>query len=169
MPNWVKNNLRIKSNGERILEALEMLKDKNGDITFEKFMPTPKELADTDAPNRDASYAERKQLIEKYGADNWYDWRIKNWGCKWDASESDTYIYDGDQMITFQTPWGPPDKFLIEFSKLFPKMTFILQFADESGGNPIGQLTFNNGKEEYVEPEDRSAFYDVAWGEDWWD
>ena len=74
MPNWCKNNLRICGNGEKVLELLEYLKDENGNFTMNRAVPMPKELEDTESPNR-ASEEEKKKLIEKYGADNWYDWR----------------------------------------------------------------------------------------------
>lgn len=32
MPNWCKNNLHIKANGEKVLEILELLKDEDGKV-----------------------------------------------------------------------------------------------------------------------------------------
>ena len=74
MPNWCKNNLRIKDNGEKTLELLEYVKDEKGEFTMNKAVPMPKELEATDSPNF-GSEEDKKKLIEKYGTDNWYDWR----------------------------------------------------------------------------------------------
>ena len=82
MPNWCKNNLKIKANGEKVIDLLELLKDEDGEFTMNKAVP--KELEDTVSPTREHNQA----LIDLYGAENWYDWRCKNWGVKWDASES---------------------------------------------------------------------------------
>ena len=149
MPNWCKNNLRIKGNGEKVLELLELLKAEDGSLTFNKLVKMPDELVDTTSPVRDdINVEERNRLKEKYGADNWYDWRIKNWGVKWDAGESGFYKRGDDWIVSFQTPWGPPIEFLKRMSKQFSKITFILQFADETeSGYPLGQDTFINGEE----------------------
>lgn len=47
--------------------------------------------------------------MQKYGASTWYDWCINNWGCKWDASRTEVYDFDDISVITFQTPWAPPN------------------------------------------------------------
>ena len=51
MPNWCKNNLKIKDNGEKVLEILEILKDEKGEFTMNKVVPMPIEQ-------------EKKELIE---------------------------------------------------------------------------------------------------------
>lgn len=173
MPNWCKNNLKIKGNGEKILELLELLKDGDGQMTFNKLVPMPKELEGTTSPTPDTMPEEEKQrLIDKYGATNWYDWRVKNWGCKWDASESDFYKNDDEWMISFETPWGPPIEFMKSLSKQFGKMVFKLQFADETQNDPpLGEATFSNG-EMYVDgpiagtPQARE-FASYVWDEEW--
>ncbi len=49
-------------------------------------------------------------LIEKYGYYDWYSWRISNWGCKWNASDTDILDeYDDIMCLQFSTPWGCPD------------------------------------------------------------
>lgn len=52
--------------------------------------------------------------IDKYGVADWYDWRCENWGCKWNASETEIFtpldeVKDGEFVeIQFNTPWSPP-------------------------------------------------------------
>lgn len=168
MPNWVKNNLRIKSNGEKVLEILEMMKDELGDMTFEKIAPTPNELLTEPSPQRDEEKA--KKFKEKYGADDWYNWRCKNWGCKWDAGESEFYEKDGYSMVTFTTPWSPPKEFVRSLSKMFPNVTFEMQYAEEGGGF-IGELIADGGNVEVYMPNDLDvvAMNDRIWDEEWVD
>lgn len=173
MPNWCKNNLRIYANGGKVLEVLELLKDKNGEMTFEKFMPTPEELNNMPAPTpKDTPQDERDRLIEKYGAENWYDWRLKNWGVKWDASESGFWKKGEDWVISFETPWGPPIEFIQELSKVFKDMEFVLQYADESEiSAPIGEAQIINGSVFYDGPEpdteESEEFGSKVWAEEW--
>lgn len=163
--------MRIKSNGEKVLEFLEYVKDEKGDFTMNKAVPMPKELENTDSPNF-SSEEDKKKLIEKYGTDNWYDWRCENWGCKWDASESGFWKDGDDWMISFQTPWGPPCKFMEKLSVQFPKMEFILQFADEGIGQyPLGQATYIDGREYLDGPgegtDEAEKFAENVWDENW--
>lgn len=171
MPNWCKNNLKIKDNGEKVLEILEILKDEKGEFTMNKVVPMPDELENTTSPNR-ASEQEKNKLIEKYGVDNWYDWRLKNWGCKWDASDSGFWKDGDDWVVSFSTPWGPPDEFMKKLSAQFPKVTFILQFADEGMRSyPLGQATYIDGVEYLEGPEegtdDAESFANDVWDEEW--
>lgn len=170
MPNWVKNNLRIKVNGEKVLEILEMIKDEKGNMTFNKVAQMPEELENEPSPQRDEEKA--KKFKEKYGADDWYNWRCKNWGCKWDASESGFYEQDGYSMVTFHTPWSPPEKFIESLSKMFPKVEFELQFAEEGYGY-AGKLTAKNGQVDnqiYMESDAEeigSSIWDEEWVDNW--
>lgn len=166
MPNYVKNNLRIKANGEKVLEILEMIKDKDGNMTFEKIAPTPEELMTEPSPQSDKEKAEK--FKEKYGADDWYNWRCKNWGCKWDAGESGFYEQDGYSMVSFTTPWSPPEGFIKSLSKMFPKVEFEMQFAEEGIGY-VGNMTAKNGHVEnqtYMEG-DTMEINNSIWDEEW--
>ena len=154
-----------------MLEFLEMVKNERGEFTMNKLVPMPAELEDTKSPNYDDE-EDKKKLVEKYGADNWYDWRCRFWGCKWDANDSGFWKDGDDWMISFQTPWGPPCEFMKNISKQFPKMTFILQFADEGiGSYPLGQCTYINGEETIEGPEegtdDAETFANSVWDEEW--
>lgn len=173
MPNWCKNNLKIKANGEKVLDLLELLKDENGEFTMNKAVPMPKELEDTVSPTREHN----QTLIDLYGAENWYDWRCKNWGVKWDASRSGFWQDGKDWVISFETPWGAPIEFMKKLSKMYPNMTFMLQFADESeGGYPLGEMTFKNGIASDPEGPDEGTkrartYAESIWDEEWayWD
>lgn len=145
MPNWCKNNLVLYGDKLEIQRAMKLLKDDEGHLTFNKAVPMPLPLEDTTSPTpKDMPEARKKELKKRYGADNWYDWRLKNWGVKWDASESDFYDEDA---VTFETPWGPPITFLEKFSLEFPSITFAIQFADEFNGQyPLGTIEVENGQ-----------------------
>ena len=99
MPNWVTNYLTVEKE-----IAKEYILNKENEVDFEILCPMPKELENTDAP-----CMPNEELLEKYGASNWYDWHVKNWGTKWNASN--TYVEDlgdGRVRIEFDTPWSTP-------------------------------------------------------------
>jgi len=84
-----------------------------------------------------------RAAAEETGFSNWYDWRIANWGCKWDASTGDdTVAFDeGDEEISvaYQTPWGPPEAFIEALRETFPSAS-ITAFYDEPGMQFAGYL-----------------------------
>ena len=144
MPNWCANTLKMSGDELEIKRAMKMLKDDKGQLTFNKAVPMPLPLVDAVSPSKEPN----QELIKRYGADNWYDWRYKHWGVKWDASESE---FIEDNMVVFQTPWNAPIKFLERFSQEFPSLTFGLQFADENEGYyPLGEISVRNGVTEDV-------------------
>jgi hypothetical protein len=44
------------------------------------------------------------------GFDNWYDWRVQNWGTKWDVDMEGLELSDDGTTITgwFDSAWSPP-------------------------------------------------------------
>ena len=76
-------------------------------------------------------------LREKYGADNWYEWKLKNWGCKWDAKTCEKIDREQDFSFHFETPWGQPDEFIQKFTlqtyKECPESTFTWWWEEEQG------------------------------------
>ena len=73
MPNWNSNRLSVKGNVLHVLQFID--ENFNNDLNekknkydyvldFETFLPTPKD--------------ENGDII-----DSWYEWRNKEWGCKW--------------------------------------------------------------------------------------
>lgn len=79
------------------------------------------------------------ELLEKYGADNWYDWSTEAWGTKWQPSdinaeyESDYILYD------FNTAWSPPSGIYLALVQQFPNV-HISWFYNEPGMQVCGYL-----------------------------
>ena len=109
----------------------------------------------------------------KYGAGDWYEWAIRNWGTKWNAME--TYCSDdgpGDKSIEFQTAWDTPDPILMALSREYPEGMMLVAYADEdAGGYNCGAMLIQNGRvlREWAPgggEEDRCAFAESVWGDE---
>ena len=102
--------------------------------------------------------------IKKYGHKDWYDWSCKNWGTKWDASDS--YISDEGRdekweeyfiRISFNTAWSPPYEYLYKATQKYPLLRFTCQVEEESEaflGNLIcqwGKLVDNTTRVDFPE------------------
>lgn len=71
--------------------------------------------------------------IRQYGHQDWYDWRMANWGCKWDVDPDCTFVTVGksDIWISCDTAWGPPDRLYEEIAKRFPDLVFEAKYLEE--------------------------------------
>ena len=121
MPNYCNNNIRI-TGPNSVIDKIEKIvskktDDDNGLLNY--FYPMPKGFKDTTSPlQKDATKKEKNRaraLKIRYGQDNWYDWRVKNWSTKWDVTEiygeaSRTHIGDDESEISFgfDSAWSPP-------------------------------------------------------------
>ena len=99
MPNWCNNNISIAGSTET-LQPLWEEANKEGSGLLQAMVPMPSELNDT-VKGSDGD------------AVNWYDWRVNNWGTKWDVdTEGLEFIDNGDGtgVITgyFDSAWSPP-------------------------------------------------------------
>lgn len=106
MPNWCSNTLMLnEDSNDSILDVLKDYLTGERHISFELIRPIPVELKTMQSPPpKDLDEKVRKELINKYGADNWWDWCVMNWGTKW---ECDVYHFD-EKSIGFSTAWSPP-------------------------------------------------------------
>jgi hypothetical protein len=49
-------------------------------------------------------------LFDKYGAHDWYDWSVKNWGTKWNAYHFEMREQDAQYLhFIFDTAWSFPE------------------------------------------------------------
>lgn len=106
--------------------------------------------------------------IENYEAPTWYLWRIKTWGTKWEAMNSEYMEYKGADCISFETAWSPPDGILQELSNKFPEISIRDRFADENF-EFVGDVTLKDGIREDNSPsalEDEINMYCDIWNLD---
>ena len=176
MPNHVTNRLTIIGTEEQISDVREKIKGEIEDqfIDFNKIAPIPEELKGTVSPMRIISQEEYDkqearianneltdheknwgvsrsltqelvdEYIEKFGHCEWYGWQTNNWGTKWNAYDQHEVNED---CIEFNTAWSTPFDLMVSLSKLFPDVTFKVEYADEDLGYNVGNYTLLNGEE----------------------
>lgn len=88
--------------------------------------------------------------VQRYGSKDWYDWRIKNWGTKWNASDSSFNEETG--VIEFDTAWSMPENIFRALSHFTP---LRVVYADEDLGS-------NCGMEDYFVDEDGNEHLEVV-------
>ena len=93
------------------------------------------------------------QNIQKYDAPTWYEWRIRNWGTKWNAyGYEEKEGHSPNQELKFQTAWDAPYPILQKLSAMYPEVVFKHEWADEDLGHNCGRQIYIRGKlaEEYL-------------------
>lgn len=104
MPNWVANVAYVKHKDRAQLQRAYHALEKGN--LFNEFIPIPEVLL-TREPGSDQF---ERELVEKYGADEWYTWCLNNWGIKWDVGEPGHAHWIDHNMLalTFESPWDAP-------------------------------------------------------------
>jgi len=157
MPNWCNNNISI-TGPNSVIDKIEKIvkeeKEENGLLNF--FHPMPKQLEGTTSPS---SSADKPQPMVE-GFDNWYDWRVENWGTKWELCEFygvDRQYHseqnEGESTITFgfDSAWSPPinayEQFLRDNEDCSLKAWYY-----EGGCDFMGE--WDNGQDDCFAPSD---------------
>lgn len=88
MPNWCENSIVVTGKYEDIIPVYEALKANR---FCEHLVPTPQEML---------------------ANNSWYDWRVDNWGTKWDIEDPDCVVErnaeDATLLARFESAWAPP-------------------------------------------------------------
>lgn len=61
----------------------------------------------------------------------WYDWRIENWGTKWDVDIESPEKAAGSSSYQFSTAWSPPTPVIECMIKTYPDLIFRLTYVEE--------------------------------------
>ena len=138
MPNWCYNEISMYGEPEDIKAIKELITSKESPFDFNKIIPMPKEMENTESLFK-GTEEESQALIDKYGANNWYDWRLNNWGTKWNITEADVEAGDEDIYATFDTAWSPPEGIHNYLQEKFPDVQ-ISWFFREDGMQAAGWL-----------------------------
>lgn len=152
MPNWCYNSVRFSNKDKTKVDALVKELEKGQEAAvFNHLYPMPEELRQTEAPNRDEAQA--KEMTEKYGYSNWYDWCVNEWGSKWDATVGSWNLdEDGTIFMSFDTAWAPPIEL---YEKLTAEGWEVYATYLEEGMAFVGE--FVDGCDNYYEYGDATA------------
>ena len=88
----------------------------------------PKMIIDKDKPFRSGLRFKSTDVMD----DRWYNWRVQNWGTKWDAYTmeiDDTDMPHGFE-VQFETAWSPPEEVCHAIREQFDDLS-ISWFYDE--------------------------------------
>lgn len=152
MPNWCECSLQVSGPTKEVKAFVKKAKhkatsdddDKYSELSMNNFIPMPKNLLD---------------------GEGWYEWRLKNWGCKWDLSNAQKVFVSressttGEMMVEyiFESPWSPPNKFIEQVAKMYPLLLFTLKYKEPGmcfQGTIVAQGDdYFDNEEEYV-PDD---------------
>lgn len=140
MPNWCNNVVTIKHKNKKALDRV--VKAFNEEKLCAEFIPIPKELEESTAPNNSPS---RNELIEKYGYPDWYEFCVNNWGTKWDVNPCGTsaQVKGNEVYLGFDTAWAPPTGL---YDKLIEEGYEVEAFYFEGGMGFYGR--YINGEDE---------------------
>jgi hypothetical protein len=115
--------------------------------------------------HRAKEIAKNIKAFEETGYHDWYSWNLNNWGVKWDAVRP-TAKYDLLTItFSFDSPWGCPEQFVRELSKLYPNATFEMVSGSIENDTHY-EFTCEDGKfEETCSYETfKQAVVDGKWG-----
>ena len=109
-----------------------------------------------------------ERMIEQYGADNWYDFHVQNWGCKNEIGDCETEDEDDTLSYDFSTAWDAPMAFMLKLAAACPEGQWQWRCEAECGTDWL-VFELNQGEviitehgidEDYVESVD-----DIYWND----
>jgi hypothetical protein len=152
MPNWVENDLWVYGPEAELRKFREAVKSDWGVLDFDQILPYPEEFWKDDYNHATIEVRHKESLwMDNKVVDGFnnggYEWRLKNWGCKWNASKPEVYESKSGRYLlyTFDTPWSPPEPVIIEASRKFPRLKFRLRYYERAMGFQ-GKLVVKAGK-----------------------
>jgi hypothetical protein len=156
MASWCYNNIEVSGPSKAVDNFLKAVEgnDEVPHLDFNGILPMPAAIRSADDTNRSRSPESIKELIEKYGASEWYDWAKKNWGtestgiCNYPWNLVKSTKTTKTCRIVIETKYSPPAEFLLYASNLFPKLSFSNKFYEEDQ-EFVGYHKIKNG--DYLE------------------
>lgn len=117
MPNWTFNIIKLEGSKEDIQSIKDIILSVDEDGTkffdFNKVIPMPEEYNE---------------------GDKWYDWRVENWGTKWNSDQTQIFNDTPTKLgLSFNTAWAHPVPVLNKLNQLFPNVDFFHEAQHEGG------------------------------------
>ena len=154
MPNWCENTLRVKGPAEDINKFQMACRNKDGhesehtELSLQRLWPCPPSILNNQPVYGDlkASLAKLHEEPLSWEQDDWYSWRVRNWGTKWDVKASikrvDIFKNGNKEIIyDFNSAWNAPCEAFKKICEDWPTLTFKLRYRGE-GSSESGVDTF---------------------------
>lgn len=116
MPNWCDNTLTIRHADENKLKELLQAMQENKFCGFvlpePDYSTTPVAKTYPEISAYHANSEEERELAIKnepsIREDSWWDWRVQNWGTKWEVETDHVDYSDNEISCCFSSAWAPP-------------------------------------------------------------
>lgn len=176
MPNWCTQFVEVRGEEKEIKRMINSFKveeatrgkyEEDGGWDINQLFPVPDELAETPHASIIPEWSqEEKDLwlrnkqeenLAKFGARDWYEWQIMNYGTKWGACHvqideealancSDSFLFK------FESPWGTCPGLMAKVSSLFPSVLIGIHAIEQMMMFALWE-TYHDGKMiDYGEP-----------------
>lgn len=174
MPNWCSNNLSITGPKDKIKALWDHAQkpEEEGGGLLRGMRPEP-DYNKVDVMPTYPGIVGNNDPVEK--SQSWWDWRVQNWGTKWEVSnEGLQYTENEDGIATisgwFESAWAPPVDAIAYFCDEQDDITARLAYY-EPGMCFVGEWTSQEGDECYEYSEHNSknvrdrigAYLDDMW------
>lgn len=130
MPNWCFNHLTVKGDSKELKRFKKEVETKETKLSFAVHFPEP----DYTKVKVKPTFPDIRKEEFVNPSEAWWDWRIQNWGTKWDVREVELTEEDDELFYSFETAWSPPLGWLEHTVKLFPKLEFELKYEEDGMG-----------------------------------
>ena len=100
MPNHTSNRLTVNGPTKERDKFIEENRGAEEQLSLEQALPTPPEALGSNK-------------ITNGSMPTWYNWRVENWGTKWDVFYDDVVLSDHGDIgikVSFETAWSPPEQ-----------------------------------------------------------
>jgi hypothetical protein len=139
MPNWCNNNIVMTGPTDKLQVLMA-----SPDAFLDAMVPMPKT---TQKGPIDVTSNTKSDDF------NWYDWRIDNWGTKWEVDTEGLELTDnGDGTSTihgyFDSAWSPPIEAFATYGDNNPEIEYILDYLEE-GMCFVGRFTSEGDNRHY--------------------
>lgn len=141
MPNWCHSILEITGPKDEIDSIADTKLD------FEKIMPTPADLIPYTSDSFGMTQFQEQSNLATYGYESWYDWRLNNWGTKWNPEQPELTKRDSKTIdASMDTAWSLPLELLKKLSSEHPNTTIRIVDCEEEAGFFVGSCAILNGE-----------------------
>lgn len=138
MPNYCTNRFKVTGPAKSVAAVKELITNNENEVDwwggekgpvlmdFDRIIPQPPNIKDE----------KLCQKPEANGMPAWWNWRVGNWGTKWDAWDfSESMDKPGAYAIYFITAWSRPIPVYEKLAELFKDCTItVWDWIEGNGG-----------------------------------